>query len=229
MVRPTRFERVTYSFGGCCSIQLSYGRNYVKRSIVPMMTRRFLPRRLAAVLVSSLCLAVLPAAISVAQMQMPQPKPGQAPLSPPADAHATLDGKSLTLKYSAPSMRGRVIMGGLVPYGEVWRTGANAATTFVTETALKIGDLDVPAGTYTIYTMPAAPGKPWQLIVNKQNGQWGTVYKPEMDLGRTALKHDDLPTPQEVMTLSFEKTGKRSTELHIKWEKTDEWVKIEAK
>lgn len=169
------------------------------------------------------------AATAGAQMQMPAQGNGKPPLSPPAKAEVTLDGKSITLKYSAPSIRGRVIMGGLVPYGQVWRTGANEATSLVTEGPLKIGDLSVPAGSYTLYTLPATAGTPWQLIINKQTGQWGTVYKQEMDLGRTPLRHDELHTPQEVMTLSFEKTGKHSTELHIKWDKADEWVKIEAK
>lgn len=153
----------------------------------------------------------------------------QKPLSPPATAEVTLDGKALTIRYSTPSMRGRKIMGGLVPYGEVWRTGANAATSFTTAADLKIGDLTVPAGSYTLYSLPAAPGAPWMLIVNKQTGQWGTVYKQDMDLGRTTMHEAKLPAPQEVMSLSFEHTTKRSTELHIKWETADEWVKIEAK
>jgi hypothetical protein len=172
--------------------------------------------------------AFLPAA-SMAHGQMAADGAKKPPLSPPAEARTVLDGKSVVIKYSAPSMRGRVIMGGLVPYGQVWRTGANAATSLVTEVPLKIGDLDVPAGSYTLYTLPAAPGTPWQLIVNKQTGQWGTIYKQDMDLGRTPMKHDDLAAPQEVMSLSFEKTTKHYTELHIKWEKTDEWVKLEAK
>ena len=80
-------------------------------------------------------------------------------------------------------MRGRKIMGGLVPYGKVWRTGANPATTLITKANLKIGTLDVPAGTYTIYTLPNEDQ--WLLIVNKQTGQWGTVYHEDQDLGRT--------------------------------------------
>jgi len=125
-------------------------------------------------------------------------------------------------------MRGRVIMGGLVPYDKVWRTGANPATSFVTTGNLKIGSLSVPAGKYTLYTLPATPGTPWLLIINKQTGQWGTVYKQDMDLGRTPLHYEKLPASQESMSINFENTKKRSTELHIKWETTDESVKIEA-
>ena len=153
----------------------------------------------------------------------------QEPLaSPAATAETTLAGKAVTIHYNSPAMRGRVIMGALVPYGQVWRTGANPATTLITATGLKIGTLEVPAGTYTLYTLPAAPGIPWLLIVNKQTGQWGTEYHQEQDLGRTPLHSDKLAAPQESMSISFEKTTAHSTELHVKWETTDEWVKVEA-
>ena len=148
--------------------------------------------------------------------------------SPNAMAETTLDGAKISIHYNSPAMRGRAIMGGLVPYGQVWRTGANPATSFITTGKLKIGTLSVPAGQYTLYTLPAAPGKPWLLIINKQTGQWGTVYNEKMDLGRTQMQPNKLPAPQESMTISFEKTAKNSTELHIKWETTDESVKIIA-
>lgn len=153
----------------------------------------------------------------------------QKPLpSPPAQAEVTLDGKAITIHYNSPRMRGRKIMGELVPYGKVWRTGANPATSFVTEGNIKIGNLEVPAGKYTLYTLPAASGSPWQLIINKQTGQWGTVYNQDQDLGRTPMRSATLPSPQEDMSISFEHTTKNSTELHVRWENTDEWVKIEA-
>jgi len=108
-----------------------------------------------------------------------------------------------------------VIFGGLVPYGQVWRTGANAATTLKTTGDLKIGSLIVPAGTYTIYSMPAEDG--WKLIVNKQTGQWGTVYEGAQDLGRTALTTGATPMPLETFVIDFENTSGASTELHLKW------------
>jgi hypothetical protein len=162
--------------------------------------------------------------------QMPQKESGQNKplLSPPAQADVTLDGNAVIVHYNSPRTRGRKIMGELVPYGKVWRTGANPATSFVTAGDLRIGDLHVPAGKYTLYTLPAAPGTPWQLILNKQTGQWGTVYNEDQDLGRTPMHSATLPSAQENMTISFEHTTKDSTELHVRWETTDEWVKIEA-
>ncbi len=151
--------------------------------------------------------------------------PADTPLpSPAATASTTLNGKSIVVRYNAPSMRGRKIVGGLVPYGQVWRTGANPATTLVTAAHLKIGTLDVPAGTYTLYTLPGA--ETWMLIVNKQTGQWGTIYKQDQDLGRTVMTANPLARPQEVMSISFEHTEAHTTELHVKWEKTDEYVTI---
>ena len=148
--------------------------------------------------------------------------------SPPAQAEVTLDGKAITVHYNSPRMRGRKIMCELVPYGKVWRTGANPATSFVTEGNIKVGDLNVPAGKYTLFTLPAAPGTPWQLIINKQTGQWGLEYHEDQDLGRTPMRSATLPSPQEDMSISFEHTTNNSTELHVRWENTDEWVKIEA-
>ena len=159
---------------------------------------------------------------AVAQMDAPK----KAAPSPAASALVTLGGKAVSIAYSAPSMRGRVIMGGLVPYGTIWRTGANAATTLTTATDLKIGSLKVPAGTYTLYTLPSE-GK-WLLVVSKQTGQWGTVYTLEQDLGRTEMKKDKLASPQELMSITFEKTEGKHTQLHIRWENTDVWVPVEA-
>jgi hypothetical protein len=153
---------------------------------------------------------------------------GKPLASPPAEASVTLGGKTLTVHYSAPSMRCRTIMGDVVPYDKVWRTGANAATSFTTQGDVTIGGLMVPEGSYTLYTLPATPGSPWLLIVNKQTGQWGTVYTPAMDLGRAEMRVALLPKPQEVMSITFENTRRTSTQLHIKWEKTDVYVPIRA-
>jgi hypothetical protein len=146
--------------------------------------------------------------------------------SPAATAQVSLNGKDVTIHYNSPRMRGRKIMGELVPYGKVWRTGANPATTLITSTNLMIGTLNVPAGTYTLYTLPSE--SQWLLIVNKQTGQWGTVYKEDQDLGRTPMTGKTLSAPQEDMSISFEHTHGANTELHVKWEKTDEFVPVKA-
>lgn len=148
--------------------------------------------------------------------------------SPPAQATASLGGKEVVIHYGAPSMRGRKIMGQLVPFGQVWRTGANDATSLDTPVALTIGNLKVPAGSYTLYTLPAAEPAKWQLIINKQTKQWGTEYHAEQDLGRVPMQHANLPKPQEVMSISFEHTSGKTTELHVRWENTDESVKVTA-
>ena len=153
--------------------------------------------------------------------------PAKKPLlSPPAKADVTLPSAAITIDYSTPSVRGRKIFGGLVPYGKVWRTGANPATTIKTTGDLMIGDLKVPAGTYTLYTLPTADS--WKLIVNKQTGQWGTVYNEPQDLGRTPMTVGSTPSPVEKMVIDFEKTAGDLTELHIKWADVDASVKITA-
>ena len=146
--------------------------------------------------------------------------------SPAATADTILNGKTILVKYNSPAMRGRKIMGELVPYGKVWRTGANPATSFVTAGDIMLGSLRVPAGSYTLYTLPAAEGTPWMLIINKQVGQWGLTYDPTKDLGRVPMQSATLPSPQESMSISFEKSAGDNVKLHVKWETADQFVTI---
>ncbi len=134
-----------------------------------------------------------------------------APLpSPAATGSVEVGGGTIDVKYNSPRMRGRKIMGELVPYGKVWRTGANPATTLITSVPLKFGDLLVPAGTHTIYSLPSADQ--WLLIINNQTGQWGLTYNQDQDLGRTPMMKKALSAPQEAMSFSFENTTANSTE-----------------
>ena len=174
-----------------------------------------------AALASVALLAIASTALS-AQMGGGQPS-GPLP-SPAATANVTIGGGSITIKYNSPQMRGRKIMGALVPYGKVWRTGANPDTTLITTVPLKFGTLLVPAGTHTLYTLPSADV--WQLIINNQTGQWGLTYTESMDLGRIPMQAKPMAAPQEGMSLSFENTTARSTELHMRWETTDRYVVI---
>jgi len=162
--------------------------------------------------ITTLVLCTLFAAAAFAQE-------AKKPLSPPAKAETTVNGKKITVDYSAPSMRGRKIMGELVPYGKVWRTGANAATTLTTEADLMIGSLHVPAGKYTLFTIPGE--KEWTLIVNKQTGQWGTRYDESQDLGRVKLTvAPKLKDPVETFTIGVGDT------LSFSWENTKAWTAI---
>jgi Protein of unknown function (DUF2911) len=142
------------------------------------------------------------------------------PLSPPAKAEATLKGKAVTIDYSAPSKRGRVIMGELVPYGKVWRTGANAATTLTTAADLMIGNLHVPAGKYTLYTIPGETE--WTLIVSKQTGQWGSNnYDEKQDLGRVKMNVKKVKDPVETFKIGIDERS-----LWLNWENTSASVPV---
>ena len=150
------------------------------------------------------------------------------PLSPPGQATVTFaDGKTVTVDYSRPSMRSRKIFGGLVPYDQVWRTGANAATSLKTNTDLVIGGTNVPAGNYTLYTLPGM--KNWQLIVNKQTGQWGTEYNQSQDLARIPMQVAQRPSGLEMFTISFDKTGGDAAVLKLEWENTIASVDVKEK
>ncbi|MGA2901526.1 MAG: DUF2911 domain-containing protein [Candidatus Acidiferrales bacterium] len=148
--------------------------------------------------------------------------------SPAASASCDLGGgKTITTAYSSPRMKGRKIYGGLVPFGEVWRTGANDATTFIASGDVLVGGKTVPAGSYTIFTVPG-PDK-WTLIINKKTGEWGIPYKYESDeLARVDMKVSKLPEPVENFTLSYDKAGSGCT-LRLDWETTRASVEISAK
>ena len=139
--------------------------------------------------------------------------------SPQETAKATIDGATITVEYGRPSMKGRKVMGELVPYGKVWRTGADEATTLTTDKELQIGGTIVPAGKYTLYTLPGESS--WQLIVNKQTGQWGTEYDQKQDLGRVPLKKNATPAPVEQLTISIDKNPAGGGLLKIAWENTE--------
>jgi hypothetical protein len=169
-------------------------------------------RKVSSILVCTLLVATA----ALAQEHGGDPK---KPLSPPAKAEGTIGGKKISVDYSAPSMRGRKIMGELVPYGKVWRTGANAATTLKTDGDIMIGNVHVPAGTYTLYTLPGE--KDWTLIINKQTGQWGTNYDEKQDLGRVKMNVKTLPKAVEVMAIDVKSTGAKNGALVLSWENTE--------
>jgi hypothetical protein len=129
--------------------------------------------------------------------------------------------------YGRPSRRGREIFGAVVPWDQVWRTGANAATQFHTSADVVIGDTEVPAGTYTLYTLPSRKG--WKLILNKQTAQWGTEYHAEQDLARIDMRSEPLVgDPVEMLTISIAQRSD-GAQLQIEWDTTRLSVPIRRK
>jgi hypothetical protein len=145
--------------------------------------------------------------------------------SPAAKATCALaGGKTITVDYSSPRAKGRKIFGGLVPYGEVWRAGANDATTFVTAADLMVGGKHVPAGSYTIFAIPDK--EKWTLVISKKTGEWGIPYPgADQDLVRVDMKTSTLPTAVENFTITFDKTSGGCT-LRMDWETTRAAVDI---
>lgn len=137
------------------------------------------------------------------------------------------DQKKVSIDYHRPSAHGRKIMGGLVPYGQVWRTGANEATTFVADTDLTVGGATVPSGKYTIYTLPSENG--WKLIINKQTGQWGTKYDQSQDLVRVDMQAGKTKAPVEEFTISFQRSGGESAKLKLEWENASATVDVQER
>ena len=130
---------------------------------------------------------------------------------------ARVGAAELWLDYGRPERRGRIVFGDVVPWGIVWRTGANAATQFRTSHALRFGDQTLPAGLYSLWTFPTRAG--WTLIVNEQNGQWGTQYNPDHDVLRTRMDVARLPEPVEQLTMKLEANGDDGW-LILDWDRT---------
>ena len=142
---------------------------------------------------------------------------GVGTLSPRDSVVIIAGGASLWIDYGRPGKRGRTIFGDVVPYGQVWRTGANAATQFRTDKALDFGGTVVPAGFYTLWAVPTPGG--WTLRFNGETGQWGTAHKPERDLHVVAMKVASLPDAVERFSISIEPSPKGGA-LHMEWDTT---------
>ncbi|HXS68843.1 MAG TPA: DUF2911 domain-containing protein [Candidatus Polarisedimenticolia bacterium] len=138
--------------------------------------------------------------------------------SPHETTSRVVDGSRITITYGRPYMKGRQIWGGLVPYGKVWRTGADEATTLTTQKPIVIGGTTIPAGAYTLFTLPNEDGSA-KLIINKQIGQWGIgpgSYDEKQDVARVDLKKETLDTPVEEFTMAVTRDG----QLKMSWDKT---------
>ncbi len=142
---------------------------------------------------------------------------GIGTLSPRDSVVTTVAGAALWIDYGRPGKRGRTIFGDLVPFGQVWRTGANAATQLRTDKALDFGGTVVPAGFYTLWTVPAPGG--WKLRFNGETGQWGAAHKPDKDLFTVDMKVTSLPAVAERFAISVEPTVQGAM-LHMDWDAT---------
>jgi Protein of unknown function (DUF2911) len=164
--------------------------------------------------------------VLTANVSYPQQNKSQRP-SPPASASCKFaDGKIVNTGYSSPRMKGRTIFGGVVPYGQVWRTGANEATTFATDADLTIGGQDVPAGNYTLFTIPAADK--WTLIISKKTGEPGAPYPEDEDLLRVNMHTSKTSSPVENFTIRYDPKDGNCT-LRMSWENTQAWVDVAEK
>jgi hypothetical protein len=153
--------------------------------------------------------------------------------SPSATANGTINGRSLAVRYSAPSVRGRQIFGagGLLskdPTYPAWRAGANSATTLTTDADLMVGTLAVPKGTYTLYAWVQNPDA-WELIVNRQTGQWGLMYDSKQDVGRVKMTMSKPPALVETLKYTIADKGAGKGELRIEWEHRVATVPITVK
>ena len=139
--------------------------------------------------------------------------------SPPASVAATIAGDQINIEYYAPSMHGRKVMGGLVPFGVVWCTGANWATKITTQASLEMGGLKLPAGSYSIWTLPNQ--NEWTLIINKQTGQFHLYYDSSQDFGRTKMNLKTLAAPVETFKIELRPDGGNKGTLALLWETTE--------
>lgn len=166
--------------------------------------------------------------VSVAPAQTPAaPRISTPAPSPNSTLKQTVGFTEIEIAYARPSARGRKIFGGLLPYGEVWRTGANSATRITFSTAVKIEGRDLPAGSYALYSIPGA--SEWTVIFNKVTGEWGAYnYSEANDALRVKVKPVTLAQPVETFTIDFGDLRTESAQLNLAWEKTRVPVKIEV-
>jgi len=187
--------------------------------------------RVAVVASAAMLLSSAVQARPVPQAEPAKSAPQAALTFPAASPAATLSQRvgltDIDIKYSRPSAKGRAIFGKLVPFGEVWRTGANAATKITLGTDVTLGGKPVPAGSYALFTIPGA--SEWTIILNKVADQSGAfAYDAGQDLLRVTAPVVALPAPVETFTIGFDDVGIGSAMLTLAWEKTAVRVPIDA-
>jgi hypothetical protein len=178
------------------------------------------------------CRVLLATALLAATPLMAQNAPRKPPASPAAKAEATIGGKSISIAYSSPGVKGRegklFSKDGQIshdPHYPVWRAGANAATTLKTDGDITIGDVKVPAGTYTLFVDISDPDN-WTLIVNKQTGEWGLAYDGSNDLGKAKMTMSKPAAMVENLTYTITDNGGGKGTLTLAWENHSASVSI---
>lgn len=161
--------------------------------------------------------ALIAATVSLSAQQ-------NGPASPPETASATIGGKRISISYSSPRVKGReghiFTKDGLIshnPHYPIWRGGANAATTLETDADLKIGDISVPKGTYTLFVDISDPDN-WSLIVNKKTGEWGLAYDASQDLGKTKMTMSKPQSMVEELKYTITDSGGGKGSITLAWE-----------
>jgi hypothetical protein len=134
--------------------------------------------------------------------------------SPHVRTEWVVDGATISIEYGRPFLKGRSVGKEVAPFGAVWRTGADEATTLKSDKPLRFGALSVPAGTYTLYTLPGE--REWQLVVSKRTGQWGIPYPEGDDLGRAPMQVERTAAPVEQLTIAVDDTAAGGV-LRIEW------------
>ena len=142
---------------------------------------------------------------------------GAVAINPLDSVQRTLNNNVVKIVYSRPKARGRTIFGAVVPYDRFWRTGANAATRLTTDRALQFGDKELPAGTYSVWTIPSQ--KEWIMMFNSQPNVWGTEYNPQFDVLRIPMHTEPVADSVEQFTIEIKPSGETGV-ISLLWEKT---------
>lgn len=155
-------------------------------------------------------------AFAAKEFEAAEAKSGVRQLSVRDTVHAQIGAATFTIDYGRPLVRGRVLLGNILPYDIVWRTGANAATQFTTTSPITLAGMRVPAGMYTLWTVPRTNGGA-DVIVNRETGQWGTDYDDSKDLGMAHLSTETLASPVEMFTMSVSQSSPSRGVLAMEW------------
>jgi hypothetical protein len=175
------------------------------------------------------CTGLLAASLFAVAQQKP-------PASPPETATGTIGGHTITISYNSPGVKGREgkVYGsdGLIKTAHgsqypIWRAGANAATTLTTDAGLKIGNIDVPAGKYTLFVDISDPDN-WVLIVNKKTGEWGLAYDPSQDLAKTKMEMSKPSQMVEQLKYTITDNGGKKGSITLAWENKQASVPVEV-